>query len=340
MSGGASGDDPVRIGILSAAHIHTNGYAAKLSELEEIEFVGVADDDIERGRKCAESFNTSLLPTNDLLERTDGVVVSSTNTTHERWATAAADAGVDVLCEKPLGTTLETARRIVNYCEDAGVNLGMCMPLPFSEASKRARRAYEAGRIGSLVSATGTNRAWLRNRHVDGWSATPEHSGGGAVMDHTVHIVDLVRWITGEEVTEVMAELTTMHEGLEVEDVNLLSMRLSNGAMFTLDGSWNRPENWDYWGDATLELIGTDGELAVDCFDQTYRLTRDSGDNQGISKVYWGSLPNEGLLLDFADAVANGRKPAITGRDGLRETAVCVAAYESAKRGEPVSVEY
>ncbi|WP_207592793.1 Gfo/Idh/MocA family protein [Halomontanus rarus] len=327
----------LRVGLLSTAHVHTNGFAARLSARADVEFVGVTDDDAERGREAAERFDVAFLEPEDLLASVDAAVVCSTNTTHRRWVESAADAGVHVLCEKPLATSLEDARAIVDACEAAGVRLGLCMPLPFSVPAKRAKDAYEAGTIGDLRVAVGTNRAWLRDRHLTGWSASPEHSGGGAAMDHTVHIVNLVRWITGEEVVEVDASFSTMHDGVDVEDINVLSMELSNGSIFTLDGSWDRPDDWDYWGDATLNLVGTDGELSVDVFDQTLKRTREG---EGIDGVYWGSIPDDGLLEDFVDAVENDRSPLVSAEDGLRETAVVLATYESDERGEPVAVEY
>lgn len=333
-------DGTVSVGLLSTAHVHTNGFATQLRDREDVTLAGIADDDEERGRETAERHGVELVSTDALLDRVDAVCVFSTNTTHGRWVRAAADAGVDVLCEKPLATELAEARDLLAVCEDAGIQLGMMMPLPFSEPARQAKRAYEADAIGDLCVATGTNRAKFRNRHETGWSADPEHAGGGAVMDHTVHIVDLVRWITGREVVSVYAELTTMHDGLKTEDVNVLSMELDDGTPFTLDGSWDRPENWDYWGDATLNLVGTDGELDVDCFDYKFRETRDSGENPGINSVYYGEEPNVALLDDFLDAVREDRPPEIDGRDGLREAAVCVAAYESAERGEPVDVEF
>ncbi|WP_433627552.1 Gfo/Idh/MocA family protein [Halomicrococcus sp. NG-SE-24] len=330
----------VSLGVLSTAHVHADGFAALLDRREDVEFVGVADADADRGREAADRYGVPYMATEELLAAVDGALVFSTNTTHERWVTAAADAGVDVLCEKPLATSRSTARRLVERCKDAGVALGMNMPLPFSEPARAARRAYRNDTIGDLTLATGTNRARFRNRHEDGWSADPERAGGGAVMDHTVHVVDLVRWITGREVTEVHAELATMRDGPEVEDINVLSMELDDGTPFTLDGSWDRPDNWDYWGDATLNLVGTAGELTVDCFDYKLRETRDVGEDPGIDSVYWGELPNEELLADFVETVRTGRSPTITGEDGFREAAVCVAAYESAEAGEPVSVDY
>ncbi|WP_312907471.1 Gfo/Idh/MocA family protein [Natronosalvus caseinilyticus] len=327
----------LRMGILSTAHVHTNGFGSRLNARADVEFVGVTDDDVERGREAAGRFDVEFLEPAALLSSVDAAIVCSTNVTRRQWVERAAAAGVHVLCEKPLATTLEDARAVVDACDDAGVRLGVCMPLPFSVPAKRAKEAYEAGEIGDLRVAVGTNRAWLRDRHLTGWSASPKHAGGGAAMDHTVHIVDLVRWITGEEVVEVNAEFSTMHDGVEVEDINVLSMALSDGSIFTLDGSWDRPDDWDYWGDATLNLIGTDGELAIDVFDQTLKRTREG---EGIDGVYWGSIPDDGLLQDFVDAVENDRPPLVTAEDGLRETAVVLAAYESDERGEPVAIEY
>lgn len=327
----------LRMGLLSTAHVHTNGFASRLDAMADVEFVGVTDDDTDRGREAAERFGTAFHDPDELLASVDAAIVCSTNTTHRHWVEKAARASVDILCEKPLATTLEDAKAIVDACRDAGVRLGICMPLPFSVPAERAKAAYEAGEIGNLRVAIGTNRAWLRDRHLTGWSADPEHAGGGAAMDHTVHIVNLVRWITDTEVVEVNAEFSTMHEGLKVEDINVLSMELSDGSVFTLDGSWDRPDSWNYWGDATLDLIGTEGEISIDVFNQTLRRTREG---EGIDDVYWGSIPDEGLFRDFVDAVENDRPPRVTGEDGLREAAVVLAAYESDACGAPVTVEY
>ncbi|SEP02757.1 Predicted dehydrogenase [Halogranum amylolyticum] len=331
---------PVRIGVLSTAHVHTDEFAGLLSQREDVEFVGLTDDDEQRGRKAADKYGVPFMSRDELLSRCDGALVFSTNTTHGKWVRAAAAAGVHVLCEKPLATNLEEARDLAVTCETAGINLAMLMPLPFSEPACRAKRVYEDGAIGDLAMAIGTNRARLRNRHETGWSADVEHAGGGAVMDHTVHIVGLVRWLTGCEVVSVHAELATMQDGPETETINVLSMELDDGTPFTLDGSWDRPEQWHYWGDATLELIGDEGDLYLDCFDYTFHETRDTGDNQGISSIYWGEEPNIALLDDFLLSIREEQEPKISGRDGLYEAAVCLAAYESAAAGGPVAVEY
>ena len=326
----------VRIGVLSTAHVHTAAYVAIVADHDEATLVGVTDDDAERGRDFARTHGTEFYDPDDLLGAVDAAIVCSENVGHVDWVERAATAGVDVLCEKPLGPTVSEAVAIRETCREQGIQLGVAMPLRFSMPAVRAKQRFEAGTIGELQFLSGTNRG----RNPGGWFVDPALSGGGAVMDHTVHIVDLVQWLTGERVSEVYAVTDSHFEPTAVEDLNILSMELTDGTAFTLDGSWSKPDEWDFWGDATLELVGTEGAIDVDCFDQTFKLTRDTGEDSGVESVYWGSDPNVGLVSDFLDAVRDGRAPEITAADGVDAVAVVEAAYESAERGEPIPVEY
>jgi predicted dehydrogenase len=325
----------VRIGILSAAHVHTDAYASLLGEMDDAELVGVADDNAERGRETAERYGVDHLNAADLLEQVDAAVVCSTNATHREWVEQAAAAGVDVLCEKPLSTNPEDAHAMVEVCEKAGVHLGVAMPLRFSEPVKEAETALANDAVGSLHTISGTNRG----RMPGGWFADPDAAGGGAATDHTVHIVDLVHHLTGSRVAEVYAELGTRFHDIAVEDVNVLSMELEDGTQFLLDGSWSRPDSWRTWGEAGLELHGDGGNVCVNCFGQ--RLTHTAGgENAGTHAVFWGTNPDAGLITDFVDSVREDRPPETTGEDGVEAVAVVAATYESAERGEPVGVEY
>lgn len=329
----------VSLGILSAAHVHASEYAALLAEREDADLVGIADEELDRAREIADRHGVECVSEAEadaLLERLDGALVCSSNARHAEWVDRAVDAGVDVLCEKPLAPTLEEARGIVDRCRDADVGLGVAMPLRFSEPAKRARTALESGEIGSVRSISGTNRG----RMPGGWFADPDAAGGGAVMDHTVHVVDLVSDLTDERVAEVYAETGTRFHDIKVEDVNVLSMRLTDGTTFLLDGSWSRPEAWHTWGDATVEFVGREGTIAVDCFDQLLRHTAASGADEGIRTVFYGTDPNAEMLGDFVDSVAEGSDPAVSPQDALAAVAVVEAAYESASAGRPVEVEY
>ena len=335
--GGRTGEDDtvdanVDVGILSTAHLHADAYAPLLDGMDGANFLGVADPDGERGRAFADEHGVEHCTPDDLLAAAAGVVVCSTNADHRALVERAAGAGVDVLCEKPLAPRRDDAEAAVEACEAAGVELGVAMPLRFSVPACEAKEALGAGDIGTLRSVAGTNRG----RMPGSWFVDESASGGGAVMDHTVHVVDLVHWLTGERVAEVYAETASRIHDVPVEDVNLLSMELADGTGFSLDGSWSRPDDWRFWGDATVDLFGEGGVLSVDCFDQTFAHT--GGD--GVQSVFWGSDPNEGMLRDFVDAVGEGRAPETTGREGVAAVAVVEAAYESADRGEPVAVEY
>ncbi len=328
--------ETVRIGILSAAHLHAGAYAGQLASLEGAELVGVADTDDERGREFAESHDVDYLDADAILKRADGVIICSTNANHRDWAERAAEAGAHVLSEKPLAAESDDARAIVDACASAGVRLGVAMPLRFSLPARKAKEALEDGMVGSVHSIAGTNRGKMPGS----WFTDPDAAGGGAVMDHSVHIVDLVHWLTGERVAEVYAETGTRFHDLPVEDVNLLSMELTDGTQFSLDGSWSRPDSWDFWGDATVSLVGTEATVDVDCFAQKLKYTDDRTDGDGVQSLYWGTDPNGGLIADFVEAVREGRPPEITGSEGVEAVAVVEAAYESAERGEPVDVEY
>jgi len=328
----------VDLGILSTAHSHSDAYAEALTEIENADLVAVADEDEERGRSFAERHEIEYDERDAVLDRIDAAVVTATNAGHAEWTATAAGAGVDVLCEKPLATTADDARGMVRECRDSSVELGVAMPVRFSEPARRTKAAVDRGEIGELQAIVGTN-ILVKNTGGD-WMTDPEQSGGGAVMDHTVHVVDLARWITGQEVTEVYAESGTRFADIPVEDVVVLSMAMEDGTPLTHDGSWRQPESWDFWGDVTMRLIGTEGVLEVDCFDQTLTQTTDGGDDPGIDSVFWGTDMNEELLREFVASVESGEQPAISGAEGVREVQVVEAAYESAESGDPVSIEY
>jgi predicted dehydrogenase len=327
------------LAILSTAHNHSDAYADALTRIDDADLVAVADEDPDRGQSFADDHDVEYASREAVLDRVDAAVVTAANADHRQWVEASAAAGVDVLCEKPLATTTEDAEAMVDACEEAGVSLGVAMPVRFCEPARRAKAAVESGDLGDLQAIVGTNL--LQWTSGGSWMTDPAKSGGGAIMDHTVHVVDLARWITGQEVTEVFTETGTMFADVPVEDVVVCSMTMEDGTALTHDGSWRQPDTWDFWGDVTMRLIGTESVVEIDCFDQTLtRTTGSDAEGPGIDSVYWGEDMNEGLLRDFVSAVREGRDPAITGREGAREVRVVEAAYESGDRVEPVGIEY
>lgn len=321
----------VRIGIISLAHMHAYSYASAVNRLPNARLVGIYDENPERGKKGAAQFETQFFQDpEELLENIDAVIICSENSFHRKWTELAAKNGKDILCEKPIATTVEDAQAMIKACEEAQVRLQIAFPVRFSTPIMRVKAMLDEGAIGELLAVRGTNRGQMPG----GWFIDKELAGGGAVLDHTVHVVDVVRWFTGKEVVSVYAEVDTLLHDVDIDDCGMLCLELEGGIPFTQDPSWSRPKSFHTWGDVTLELVGTKGTIYVDAMAQSLTAYHD-GAGKMVTQPYTEDM-DLALIADFVDMVETGRSPSITGFDGLQAMAVGLAAYESAKRGQPV----
>lgn len=325
----------VKIGLVSTAHLHVDSYAAQLAQLPNAEVVGLWDDVAERrARKAAQYGCSEASELDALLERCDAVVICSENAKHRAFTEAAAKAGKHVLCEKPLATTPEDARAMVDACEAAGVQLMTAFPCRFSPAFQQLLSTVQSGGLGDILAVRGTNRG----KCPGGWFIDKALSGGGAVTDHTVHVTDLLRVLLGQECKTVYCEMDNrvLHGGFE--DTGFLTLNFTNGVFATLDCSWSRPKTFPTWGDVTLGVTGTKGVVELDMFAQESVLYDDK--NGRVSYLGWGSSIDEGLVAAFVRAVESGEPVPITGVDGLRAVEVVEAAYESARTSQPAAVRH
>ncbi|MFO7290264.1 MAG: Gfo/Idh/MocA family oxidoreductase [Bacillota bacterium] len=321
----------MKVGIISVAHMHAYSYARALKQLEGVELAGIADPDQERGGAAARRFGVQFFPDIDgLLDSDiDAVIVTSENVKHREHVLAAARAGKHVLCEKPLATILQDAREMIEACKKNGVELMTAFPVRFNPSIARAREMIKEGRLGRILAIKGTNRG----KNPGGWFVDPSLSGGGAVMDHTVHVVDVMRWFMGSEVREVYAEVDRLPSAGGIDEAGILTMEFDNGVFATLDCSWSRNRAFPTWGDVTLEIVGTEGALSVDAFAQKLHVYTD---DQGVSWDYWGDDMDVGMIREFVVSIREGRSPSVTGEDGLKAVEVALAAYRAAETQTPV----
>ena len=326
----------LKIGLFSFAHMHAWGYAQALMGRSDATLVGIADPDPERAARMAAQFQTVAFPSEAaLLEQAlDGVIVTAENAHHRRLVELAANAGVRaILCEKPLATTVEDAQAMVAHCSAKGVALATAFPCRYSPAFRRLRAQVRAGAIGTVQAIRGTNRG----RMPGGWFVETALSGGGAVIDHTVHVADLNRRLLGQEAVMVYAEIGSGFYHQDWDDTGFLSITYDGGVAATLDTSWSRPKTYPTWGDVTLQVVGTAGVLELDMFAQSLSHYDDSTGRVGWPG--WGSDLDAGLVADFLNLAAGASAPEIaTGEDGLRALEVALAAYRSADAGQPVLV--
>jgi UDP-N-acetylglucosamine 3-dehydrogenase len=329
----------VKIGIVSFAHVHAPRYAQVLATLGAADFVGVTDDDPARGREAADRFGVRFFDDpRRLFEVVDAVVVCSENRKHPSDSIAALEGGVHVLCEKPICTTIEDARAMIRASAEAARHLRIAFPVRYLNAVGHARELVQAGAIGRILAVNGTNRGQIPG----GWFLDLEAAGGGAVMDHTVHVADALRWILGAEARSVYAEVGTFFGGESVDDGAILTLEfeggaIGDGAFATIDPSWSRGEGYPTWGDVTLRFTGSSGVLEVDPFAR--RLTTFDHEAKSASWTHTGEDMNVLMLKDFLRGVTEDEPAGASGLDGLRALEIVLAAYSSGKDHERQRIE-
>ena len=329
----------VRVGLVSFAHVHSPAYAGVLGDLAAADFVGIADEVRGRGTEAAEQYGVRYFDSvASLLDEVEAVVVCSENKHHARDVIPALTGGVHVLCEKPISTTVEDARAMIQASETSGSQLRTAFPVRYLPSVARARELVRGGALGRVLALNGTNHG----QNPGGWFLDPELAGGGAVMDHTVHLADVLRWMLDVEVKSVYAEVDSFFGAQGTDDAAILTLDLeggsfADGAFATIDPSWSRGDGYPTWGDVTLRIAGTSGVLDVDPFAQPLR----TFDHETCtpSWSYMGEDMNALMLADFLRGVEEGVPAGASGLDGLRTLEVVLAAYRSGEDHEPKEVD-
>jgi len=249
----------------------------------------------------------------------------------------AAARGVHVLCEKPIATTIADGIAEVEACQRGGVIFMTAFPMRFSPPLLEVKARLEAGDFGSVYCFNSTNQGELPTKYRV-WFADPALAGGGAIADHTVHLVDLMRWFLQDEISQVYAQSNRIFHAdeVQVETGALEMITFRNGVFASLDSSWSRPPYWPTWGGLTFEMVTERGAVVVDAFRQN--LTVYSHTARRSNWSYWGSDMNAAMIGEFIAAIRENRPPRVTGMDGLRAVEAVTAAYQSTQTGQPVSL--
>ena len=340
--------DSIRIGVLSFAHYHANFWSEVFAQRGVLE--GIWDDDAARGREAASRFGVEHISELDgLLERCTAVAICSETVNHRTLIEKAATRRLAVLCEKPLGTSLDDCERIRSFVASAGISFMQSFPKRFDPVSLWLRSLVEDRTLGTITLARIRHGHFygLQDEFRDRWYVDPAQSGGGALLDEGVHGADLLAWLFGtpESVTAMTSDVALK---LPVEDLGVATFRWKNGMLAELTSSFTFAA-----ADASIELYGTKGtalvsgvdlaskEITSDRFVRLYLSAQAERAWQTVDLVprfKIGEFHHQNAIA-FVDSLERGVAPPITIDDGVRAVKMIMAAYRAAATGEQQAIE-
>lgn len=331
----------MRIGIMSFAHLHAEMYIHNLRNAPGVDVVGFSDTDAERGQHFAQVFHARWFPTHEALlgENLDGVVVCSENATRRELVELAANAGVHVLSEKPIAVTLDAAEAMRDACATNNVKFMTAFPVRFAPSVRALKAQIDRGELGRIYGINGINHSEIPCEHR-AWFAQKAMAGGGAVMDHTVHLVDTMRWFFGCEVIEVYAEVDNLFYpgAVDVDTAGIVLLTFENGTFASVDCSWSRPTTYPRWGHFKMDVVGEKGFAILDSLAEQFTVYSKHLP-RNPTWVNWGANFNQSMIDEFIASIREDRQPSVTWQDGYEALRVALACYESANTGQPVSLK-
>ena len=323
--------DRVRIGLIGAGvmgHIHARCLS---SHVDRADLVAVADLDLGKASGCAEEFGVSgaYAGYREMLADAsiDAVVICTPGNTHAEIIDAAANAGKHIFCEKPIDWDLAAVDRALAAVERAGVKLQVGFQRRFDGEFQRVRETVVSGAVGR------PHILHLISRDPTSPYAGPKREGD-LYFDSAIHDLDMVRYLTGEEVESVVsfgAAVGLAEEGAgDDPDTAVTLLRLKSGAIASIDNS-RRSSHYDQ----RAEVFGPGDVVCVENQPAESRPETDD-DMPFFAYRYWDSYVSE--LSAFVDCVRGDRQPEVTGSDGRAALVLALAALKSYREGRPVTV--
>lgn len=290
----------------------------------------------------------------DLLadDEVDVVTICAASGVHLDYCLPAIEAGKHLIVEKPLEVTLARCDQVIEAAEAAGVMLGAVFPSRFVEATQVAKKAIDDGRLGRITLADVYVKWWRTQEYYDsgGWRGTRDLDGGGALMNQSIHGIDLLQWLAGpvksiSGVTGILA-----HERIEVEDVAVAALEFESGALGTIEGT---TAAWPGFL-KRIEISGTTGTIMLEEDNiVTWKFAEEHPDDEVIRRKFsspdtvgGGASDPSAISFDkhtanfeaFVRALDAGQTPELDGREGRKAVEIILGVYESARRGAKVTL--
>jgi myo-inositol 2-dehydrogenase / D-chiro-inositol 1-dehydrogenase len=332
--------DRIRVALIGAGRIGRMHARVLAFQIPGCELVVVADTVEAAARSAAEEVRVGRWTTDVDAVMADptirAVVVASSTETHAPLIIAAAQAGKDVFCEKPIALDLETTDAAIDAVGRAGVRLQVGFQRRFDKGYRKAKEMIDAGQLGRIEM--------IRDAMRDPRPASREYlaGSGGLYRDMTIHNFDCVRWLMGSEPTEIFAMAAAlvdpMIEELNDVDTSIVSLRFAHGGLAVIDNS--RRAGFGY--DVRTEIFGSESAVFVGFSRDTpiLHLTPDGVASDHVHffiERFFDAYVDE--LKEFVASVVEGRETAVSGADGRAALAMAYAAEASRREGTPVRLD-
>lgn len=280
-------------------------------------------------------------------EKPELVAIATESGKHAAIALDCIEAGCNVIIEKPIALSIADADAIITAGKKKGVLVCANHQNRFNKSVQYIRKALEEGRFGKLSHGAAHIR-WNRGKsYYDQapWRGTWAQDGG-CLMNQCIHNIDLLRWMMGDEVDEVMAYTDQLeHSYLEAEDLGMAIVKFKNGSYGLIEGTTNvYPKNLE----ETLYIFGEKGTAKAagtsDNIIEEWRFGDGLDDPEEVKATYGENPPNvygfghTPLYADVIDAIKTGRAPCIDGEAGKRALEMVLAIYKSAAEHRPVKL--
>jgi UDP-N-acetylglucosamine 3-dehydrogenase len=325
-----------------AKHRHVPEYAIN----PNVELVAFCDPVSGRAGQYVQTYGgKAYTDYNRLLkaEKLDAVSVCTPNALHAAISIAAANAGLHVLVEKPMATSVEEGQAMIEAAQRNNVYLMVGHNQRLMPPHVKAKEILKTGKLGKVISF----RTSFGHPGPEGWSMDGRESWFfrkneailGAMGDLGVHKSDLIRWLLDDEVLDVAAFVGTLHkEGTDVDDNSICLLRMRSGIFGTLAASWTYYKGEDnstiLWCENGVMKIGTHSDDQVIVEFRNNNVERHSVGAIATNEKQTSS----GIINAFVNSILTRTPPSISGEEGLRSLKVILAAVESQATRNIVSV--
>ena len=342
----------MKYALIGCGRISVNHVAA--AKNNNLEIVGLCDIVREHAEEKRDKFDLPkdtpiYTDYHEMLDKENPelVAICTESGKHAAIAIDCLNHGCNLIIEKPIALSLEDANKIIALADEKGLKVCANHQNRFNKSIQKIREAMDEGRFGKLFYGTAHIR-WCRDRNYykqAPWRGTWEQDGG-ALMNQCIHNIDLLRWMMGDEVEEVMGMTDRLnHDYIDAEDLGIAIVKFKKGGYGIIEGTTDVfPKNLE----ETLYLFGEKGTVKAggtsDNRIEEWRFADDNDDPETVMAEFREDPPNvygfghTPLYADVIDAIQNNRAPYVDARAGRRALELVLAVYKAAAEGKAVKL--